>query len=326
MIRARLARSWLRRRGGAVARPAFDPIVRRYRDAGARRGRREATFRRLGATGLAALLAVVSGCVTGNVQPVVEGRSATGLVYDAAGRGPAVVLIHGTNLDRRLWDNEFAWLARDHRVIRYDQRGQGDSPTPVSSFSNHGDLIALLDELGVERATLVGLSSGAQVALDVALTAPGRVERLVLVSPSLAGYAPEPLPDFLREIGSALETRDYDRVNDILLASPIMAVPARHQDRVRAMVEASARLWTIPYSLLELVSPPAVQRLAEIAAPTLILVGSEDIDAIAAQGDLLERQLPDATRATVPGGGHLLNLTSPDVFRERVDAFLAGGR
>ena len=273
-----------------------------------------------------ALLAGLAACAADAPMRVVDARSATGLAYDAVGRGPAVVLIHGTNLDRRLWDDDVAPFARWFTVIRYDQRGQGASPTPVAPFSNHGDLVALLDELGIERASLVGLSSGAQVALDVALTAPERVDRLVLVSPSLAGYVPEPLPPFFADLGAALAASDYDGANEVLLASPIMAVPARHADRVRAMVLDSKRLWTIPYSLLELVSPPALQRLEQIEIPALVLVGDRDLEAIAVQAELLEARLPGATRAVVPGGGHLLNLTSPQAFRERVDTFLERDR
>jgi pimeloyl-ACP methyl ester carboxylesterase len=272
------------------------------------------------------MLAALSACTGGMHRGAMNAQSANGLVYDVVGRGPAVVLIHGTNLDRRLWDDDVAWLANGRTVIRYDLRGQGASPTPVERFSNHGDLLALLDELGIERASLVGLSSGVQVALDAALTAPARVDRLVLVSPSLAGFVPEPLPAFFADLGAALGAEDYDRANQVLLASPIMSVPPRHAERVRSMVEGSQRLWLIPYSLVELASPPALERLEMVGAPALVLTGENDLDAVQAQADLLERRMPAATRVTVTGGGHLLNLTSPDAFRRRVDGFLDAGR
>ena len=122
-------------------------------------------------------------------QRVVDARSTNGLGYDLVGEGPLVVLIHGTNLDRRMWDAETDWLRTHARVLRYDLRGQGDSDFPTDPYSNHDDLIELLDELGVGEVTLVGLSAGAQVAIDVALAAPQLVARLILVSPSIAGQA-----------------------------------------------------------------------------------------------------------------------------------------
>ena len=86
--------------------------------------------------------------VSAAAQQVVDARSANGLAYDLVGAGPLVVLIHGTNLDRRMWDGETEWLQEHARVLRYDLRGQGDSDFPTDSYSHHDDLIALLDELG----------------------------------------------------------------------------------------------------------------------------------------------------------------------------------
>ena len=106
-------------------------------------------------------------------QDTVDARSSDGLAYDLVGEGPLVVLIHGTNLDRRMWDAEVGWLREQVRVLRFDLRGQGGSDFPTEPFSNHEDLIDLLSDLGEADVTLVGLSAGTQVALDVALAAPG---------------------------------------------------------------------------------------------------------------------------------------------------------
>lgn len=269
-------------------------------------------------------------------HPLLDARSSGGLAYDlypaGDGSAPVVVLIHGSNLDRRMWDDEVEWLLEEdlfatHSVLRYDLRGQGGSASPRELYSDHSDLLALLGEVedrrpGEGHAVLVGLSSGAQVALDVALEAPERVAGLVLVSPSLAGYVPEEMPPFFGELREALQAGDLDRANEILLASPIAAVPQEHRARVREMVEANDRLWTIPYELVRQPEVPALERLEEIEAPVLILVGEEDLAAVRAQGELLEERLPDARLVVVPGGGHLLNLTSPEAFRREVGDFL----
>ena len=260
--------------------------------------------------------------VSAAAQQVVDARSANGLAYDLIGEGPLVVLIHGTNLDRRMWDAEAEWLREHVRVLRYDLRGQGDSDFPTDSYSNHDDLIALLGELGGHDVTLLGLSAGVQVAIDVALTAPQLVARLVLVSPSIAGYVPAEMPAFLAELTASLRAGDFDQANEVLLASSLMSVPPEHAAQVRAMVEDNDRLWTIPYSLVEQPSQPALDRLEDIEAPTLVLAGGNDEEAIRAQGVLLERRVADARRVTIPAGGHLLNLTSPAAFQEAVTEFL----
>ena len=102
----------------------------------------------------------------------------TRLAYDDAGAGPAVVFSHAGIADRRMWDHQFDGLASDHRVIRYDWRGHGQSGAAAGRHAHHRDLLALMDALGVEHAALVGCSMGGAYAVDVALAAPRRVRAL----------------------------------------------------------------------------------------------------------------------------------------------------
>ena len=111
---------------------------------------------------------------------------------EAAGTGPTVVFLHAGVADSRMWDAEFKALQSTHRVVRLDLRGFGRTQLVAEKFSYHGDVIAVMDSLHVERATLVGCSFGSNVALDVALAHPERVERLVLVSPSIGDGADAP--------------------------------------------------------------------------------------------------------------------------------------
>ena len=100
--------------------------------------------------------------------PVPGGR----LAYDATGDGPPIVLMHAWICDRRMWDDLVPLFARRHRVVRYDKRGFGETEIsePVR-YSNRADVIAVLDHLGIDRATLVGVSGGSAVALDTAARA-----------------------------------------------------------------------------------------------------------------------------------------------------------
>lgn len=271
---------------------------------------------------LVVLLPLLVSCASSPRQQIVNGRSLKGLSYDLIGSGSWVVLIHGTNLDRRMWAYERAWMKKDFLVLTYDLRGQGKSVFPDEKYSNHGDLIELLSELEAQSVTLIGLSAGTQVALDVALTAPELVERMVLVSPSISGYVPEKMPQFLVELMGFLREGTFDEANEVLLASPIMSVPPEKKENVREMVEANERLWSIPYKLVEQPPLSAFKHLEEIRIPTLVLIGENDLEAIHVQGELLKNRMPDSRMISISGGGHLLNLTSPRLFREALEQFL----
>jgi pimeloyl-ACP methyl ester carboxylesterase len=103
--------------------------------------------------------------LAGGVTAVLE-RPGARLVYEVSGDGPAVVLIHGFGLDMRMWDPQVGPLAARFRVVRYDCRGFGASGPfdPGVPYTHAGDLVALLDHLGIDGAVLAGLSFGGRVA------------------------------------------------------------------------------------------------------------------------------------------------------------------
>jgi 3-oxoadipate enol-lactonase len=102
--------------------------------------------------------------------------------------GPPLVLIPETGTDRRIWGDQVAAFAERYRVVRYDLRGWGRSPRRMGIYRHTEDLAGLLDWLGIERAALVGLGHGADIALELALDRPERVAALVLVEPFLSGW------------------------------------------------------------------------------------------------------------------------------------------
>lgn len=249
-------------------------------------------------------------------------RAANGLAYDRAGSGPAVVFIHGAFLDRRLWNREFEALKPRATVIRYDQRGHGESTLPTEPFSHVDDLVRLLDELKIERATLVGLSSGAQIAVDAALTAPKRVERLVLVAGGFSGYVPKETPPFAADLMAAMKAGDFPKAIEVMLGSSIYFAPPGSRGLVRSMVSGNEKLFKFDPRIVRRPEVPAIKRLGQIKAPTLILVGDEDTASIRDQADILAARVPGARLVPIKGGNHLLNLTSPEEFGRHLQAFL----
>lgn len=254
-----------------------------------------------------------------------EGKTSGGIAYDVQGAGPVVVLLTGSNLDRRMWDREATSLARAYTVVRYDLRAHGKSDTATAPFSHLGDLAVLLDELKIAKASLVGLSAGSTIALDAALQMPDRVERIVLAGPSIGGYVSKQRLPFIDALMAAFKTGDYQKVSEVLLTTSVFAAPADSQAIVRQMVMENDRMWTIDRKLMLPAPQPAIDRLELVTVPALILVGDKD-EFQGEHADILAKRVPGATLVRVPGGGHLLNLTSPQAFDAAVSSFLSGKR
>lgn len=250
------------------------------------------------------------------------------LYYEMAGKGEALVLIHGGGLDCRMWDGQFEALSRSYRVVRYDVRGFGRSDPPDKPYSDHGDLGQLLDFLKIDRAHLVGLSMGGRIALDFALASPERVRSLVLAGPGVSGFQfdPDSTKRFFEQVRAA-QRGDWEKALQAWLTDAYM-VPAMEQASLRPGIEKMARdnLKTLlmNYMLQIDLEPPAAGRLQEIRVPTLLVVGERDVPDIFAIAKLLQEKLPGIRRRDVPGAGHLVNLEKPAQFNGAVLEFLGG--
>src|SRR5919202_4219492 len=115
-----------------------------------------------------------------------------------------------------MWVHQLPMLEPELTVVRIDQRGFGRSPLPSGRFSHVDDVVSVLDELGLARATVVGASFGGRVALELAGAHPERVVRLVLVAPGLGGHDwSEVVTRFNEEEEAAYEAGDLDRATDL---------------------------------------------------------------------------------------------------------------
>jgi len=247
------------------------------------------------------------------------------LAYEREGRGPALVLVHGFGLDRRLWEPQAEALRSRFDVIRPDCRGFGLSTGALDGGYRHGaDVSALLDHLGIERATIGGLSMGGQIALELAVLDPARVERLVLVDPYLADHA---FSDAWRGMWDALaqlaRTQGVEAAKETWRQGMLFSVDDR-APRAGALLHRMMEDWSgwhlqhpghFPYERL---SP----RLSEVRVPALIAVGELDLPDFHAIAEQLERRLPDARRVTIPGAGHVPSLEDPERFGELLQEFL----
>jgi pimeloyl-ACP methyl ester carboxylesterase len=233
-----------------------------------------------------------------------------------------------------MWAALAGALVPSHRVIRFDARGFGESLAPAGPWSQHGDLLALLDELGVARAHLVGASMGAGIVTEAALERPGLARSLVLVAPggALYGEAPSQLRSIWDAEIAALDDGDLDRAVEVNLEAWVDG-PARGPDavdpEVRAFVGRMQREafeipeWDPAEAPEHELGPPASARFAELTCPVLIVVGEGDQAPTIATAERIAATAPDARLVVWPEVAHMLTLERPDAFAELLLAFLA---
>lgn len=257
------------------------------------------------------------------------------LGYEERGQGPAVVLIHGGLTTSDLWDVELEHLADERRVVRYDLRGVGRSPSTSGRFSHHEDLRSLLDHLHVGRADVIGHSIGAAVAVDLAVTHPERVGSLVLIAPALAGYEPSRAEDrallrrSLRAVDEAKETVDPVAEVEADL-SAWLAGPYRSLEELDPQLVVLAReLFRSARASshtegLNLVGPdpPAARRLGRLRAPTLAVVGSVDFPHVREVAEKLVGHRRRASLRSIERTAHFPMLERPEEFLGLLERFL----
>jgi 3-oxoadipate enol-lactonase len=254
------------------------------------------------------------------------------LNYELAGEGPAVVLVHEGVCDLRMWDELFDVLADEFTVLRYDLRGYGDSTLPPGPFSQSGDLLALLDHTGIDRAAFVGVSYGGRVALDTAFVAPERTDRLVLAAPGLREFeSSTELHEFGDEEERLLDAGDLDGATELNVRIWVDG-PSRGPDPVREQVrervrEMQRRAFEIQVPAYEAQPPPGPEdpvalRLSEVRAPALVVVGDADVPDFLRIAETLEAELPNVRKVVLEDTAHTIPLERPEEFRELVLGFL----
>jgi pimeloyl-ACP methyl ester carboxylesterase len=250
-----------------------------------------------------------------------------GIAYDHAvgANDLPIVLIHAGIADRRMWDPQWEGLSSEHDVVRLDLRGFGESTAPPEgSLSHVDDVLSTLSHLGVGRCHLVGSSLGAGVAFEVALTAPQLVQSLLLCPPggSLLAELTDDLKAFFDAERSALAVGDIDAAVEANIASWIVG-PGREasqvnpsfQDFVRRMQRQAFEVTAFWADVDEVeLDPPALDRLDDIKAPTLVLAGGHDLATTRDSADRVCGGLTEVRRVDWPDVAHLPSLEQPDRF------------
>jgi 3-oxoadipate enol-lactonase len=241
----------------------------------------------------------------------------TDLWYDVSGADDPLVLLHQGVVDSRIWEPFLPHL-RGFKAIRYDQRGYGRSPKWTGPYSPVEDLISVLDTAGVDKAALLGTSRGGRIALQATLAHPDRVSALVLAVSAVAGLPLEleATPEQEARWEAAEQRGDFAELAEIDLE---FWAPMGADDELRAMFVENAEASNADDPGEE---APSVDRLGQVAVPTLVVTAGRDLPALAEVGDLLAREIPGARRAVIQEADHMVQWRAPEELASLVRAFL----
>ena len=236
--------------------------------------------------------------------------------YEVTGpaEAPPLVLSNSLGADLRMWDPQAEALAERFRLVRYDTRGHGGSPVPDGPYSiDHvgQDALALLDHLEIERAHWAGLSLGGMTGMWLAINAPERLDRLVLLCTS-AQLGP---PETWRERAETVRAQGTEAVADAGIGRWLTErFRAEHPDtaaRLREMIAATPDSgYAACCAVIEHMD--LTPGLAGITAPTLVIVGAQDPATPPEHGERIAAAVPDARLEVLDPAAHLANVEQPE--------------
>lgn len=231
--------------------------------------------------------------------------------FTTYGAGPPLVLLHGGLSSSLDWIGEIPTLARQFQLIVVDLRGHGESTMDAAEFSYRlfaTDVLAVLDKLGIERASMAGWSDGGNVGLLFALLYPSRIERLIAIS---ANFHPDGVSSEILEQNAQGPDDSLSRVGRWIhrLTSPAPEKWPQLMRRVRVMWSAYPQLTT--------------DDLQNVIAPTLVIIGSEDYIEYDHASEMAE-SIPHAKLVVIANVGHAVLRDAPANIIEQISGFLGG--
>jgi pimeloyl-ACP methyl ester carboxylesterase len=235
------------------------------------------------------------------------------------------VLLHPFPFARGIWSRLTERLAAHHRVIAVDARGFGESPLGDHGYAMDDladDLAALLDELGVARAAVLGMSMGGYAALAFAVRHPARLAALVLCDTRAGADSAETRKARDGAIGRIKATGSGPYLDGSLARLLSPEAPAALVTFLRARAETRAASLIAGIEALR-DRPDRTGQLDAIRVPTLAIRGSGDQVTPADDMQRMAGAIPGATFVTIPGAGHLSHIEAPEAFERALTPFLA---
>jgi 3-oxoadipate enol-lactonase len=219
-------------------------------------------------------------------------------------------------MDLGSWDSVAPLLAQQFTVLRFDRRSFGKSTAEASLRGDREDALALFDQLHIDRAIVLGMSQGARVALDIAVSAPHRARALILDAAPLIDAEPE-LP--LEEYRRLRDETGMDAMRASIATHPLMQLS---RDLPEAQRTLSASLDRYHGRDLDVTDQPRITlRATDVTVPSLILVGELDSAARREAAQLLHARIKGSYLTHLAGAGHLAALDDPFAYAAAVAGF-----
>lgn len=268
------------------------------------------------------------------------------MYYEEHGSGDPLLLIMGLAADSQAWMFQVPDFSAQYRTIAFDNRGVGRSSKPAGAYSIHqmaDDAAGLMEQLGIDRAHVVGVSMGGMIAQELTLRHPQRVRSLVL-----GCTYPEPdekveqqraftLTQLGGSIGAEGEAKiDLSTINPMMFMQQMLPTVFNQDFIMRELpkllqvfsgaLQYGFSLEAILGQVSAVMGHRATDRLHQIAVPTLVITGDADLLISPANSDIIAQAIPGARLVKVPGGSHGFNFETPDVFNREVLSFLSSVR
>ncbi|MDP2793554.1 MAG: 3-oxoadipate enol-lactonase [Sulfurisoma sp.] len=246
--------------------------------------------------------------------------------YEISGRGPCVMFAHSLGSDLSIWEAQKSALAARHTVLCHDLRGHGGTDAPAGACDFDllaADAVALLDALGIERASFVGISLGGMIGQAVALAAPQRIERLVLAS-TASRYPPEARTAWAERIRQVEATGLEPLVGPTLerwFTAPYRAAHPEVMARIGGLIRATPVAGYVG-CCHAIATLDFTARLKALAMPTLVLAGEQDQGTPPAMAREIAAAIPGARLEIIGNAAHLANIEQADAFTGFLAEFL----
>jgi pimeloyl-ACP methyl ester carboxylesterase len=257
-------------------------------------------------------------------------RDGVRLAYEEAGSGVPLLFVQGLGYDRNGFGPLPRLLADDFRVLRFDNRGVGDSDVPAGPYSvaqMADDAVEVLDAAGIERAHVLGVSLGGYIAQELAVAHPERVDKLVLVSTAPGGPNQYPMP--ARGIDAFARFPLMEReaglrlmVENSLGDHAVRERPELVEEVYAYRLERAPTLAGWQAQAIAGASFDVYDRLGAVTAPTLVIHGTADTVVDPRNAELLAERIPRARVHLIPDRGHLVIWQEGELIAPVVREFL----
>ena len=246
-------------------------------------------------------------------------RNGVNIHYETYGEGPVVLLTHGFSATSKMWYGQIESLSKNYRLVIWDMRGHGSSdyPDDINLYNEQetvADIFFILDELGVKEATIGGMSLGGYMSLGFYRQYPDRVNSLLIIDTG-PGFKNETARKGWNDYAlSTAEKFEQTGLESLIGRSKEMD-PKNHSNAKGLSLAARGMLTQHDDRI--------INSLPEISVPSLIIVGENDKDFLAA-ADYMERKIKGSKKVVIPDAGHAVNIDQPEIFNQTLNKFLKG--